>query len=175
MKKILFFDKVKFPKLINRIGKGQKVENELPTKRKRANSRSSTGIADSDVTIVQQQQQPVRHKLRRTKKNENLRDEWKKYHNNFIPVISSESTLCDIDKTLNASSTIENTNMNSFTSSISNSHSSISHSIEHLKYSIRNTIINSNNNSKTNGKTMENEKKEQHVNKKRRLLSFIPI
>jgi len=168
MKKIFLFEKVKFPKLINRIGKGQKVENELPAKRKRSDSKASSDVQDPDATVVP----PVRHKLRRTKKNENLRDEWKKYHNNFIPVIPSESTINDPNATINASSSIENTNSNSFANSILKSRNSISQSYENIKYSIKNSISNNN---KNKDKDDDSEMKDQHVAKKRRLLSFIPI
>ena len=179
---MFIFQKIKIPKLIHRFGnnnKDIKVENEVPTKRKRAESIVSNATSDIDTnnsSIVYAESSsttvnksiPQRRKLRRTKKSENLRDEWKKYHNNFIPVIPT-----DTSKIINNSNTINNSKiMSSNPIDVSNTSQEYK---KGLKYSIKNVFDKSNYVKLNESNSSFSEEKDGHISKKRRLFSFIQM
>ncbi|KAG4106623.1 hypothetical protein H8356DRAFT_1626647 [Neocallimastix lanati (nom. inval.)] len=162
---MFLFSRGKLPKLIKRLGydpKEHKVESEVPIKRKRADSKvlkenpndSMISESSSNTKVLPTQT----HKLRRTKKHENLREEWKKYHNNFIPVIPADS-----------SATIENVTIISKNTNKSTIQQSSYNNI--LKNLIKDNF-NKNNYIKLED-NHESKIPEHHVAKKRRLFSFI--
>ncbi|ORY36252.1 hypothetical protein LY90DRAFT_511598 [Neocallimastix californiae] len=102
------------------------------------------------------------HKLRRTKKSENLREEWKKYHNNFIPVIPSNSSNTKENVSIISTGIIENINLQQSP-----------YNYTGIKYSIKNNI--DKNNYIKLADELESKIKEQHITKKSRLFSFIPL
>jgi len=161
---MFLFSRGKLPKLIHKLGNNEKdhdLENEISTKRKRADSKVSN--VDANDSLISEnsnsETKPIsssRHKLRRTKKHENLREEWQRYHNNFIPVLLSDPTDPFLQNALK-STAIDN----SFQQTLD---------YNKLKYAIKDNF-NKNNYIKLNN---QNSKiNEHHIAKKRRLLSFI--
>lgn len=172
---MFLFSRGKLPKLIHRLGynvKDHKVESEVPAKRKRADSKLSNIDANDSMSSESSNSEtkPIpntRHKLRRTKKHENLRDEWKKYHNNFVPIIPSESSESAINNSIKSSaiSAIDD-------KAITIQQSSLDYN--GIKYSIKDKI-NKNNYIKIDSNNKESKGSDRHVAKKRRLFSFIQL
>lgn len=148
--------------------KNEREETEVPTKRKRADSEISKAISNNSTVSGNNSNttnNPQRRKLRRTKKSENLRDEWKKYHNNFIPVIPTSSS------NIVNNAIMKSTNQYEITTT------STSQEYQKPKYSIKSSFDRSSyikldeNSISSSG----SEEKVEHISKKRRLFSFIQI